>query len=48
MPFYRQTEGGVKMIELQAINVSFQPKKKTIQAVKQVDLSIAKGMFTGS
>lgn len=45
--FYRQTEGGVKMIELQAINVSFQQKEKTIQAVKQVDLSIAKGDVYG-
>lgn len=45
--FYRQIEGGVKMIELQAINVSFQQKEKTIQAVKQVDLSIAKGDVYG-
>lgn len=35
------------MIELQAINVSFQQKEKTIQAVKQVDLSIAKGDVYG-
>ncbi|WP_271552890.1 methionine ABC transporter ATP-binding protein [Enterococcus mundtii] len=35
------------MIELQAINVSFQQKEKTIQAVKQVDLSITKGDVYG-